>query len=482
MNKMHRVNMGFIWVCAILMALSNLLTMGWTEQTSKTITLMLAASVVVTVVTFIKMNDVIKGSVITLTIGLATLLLSIILGGNGYTFWASFIVLGLALVYFNKKIIFVYTVIYMLACIGAAFVNINYITGEGGTSTGLALRIIIYAILGALMVVATARGENLMKESTEHGKALEEQAEKLNETAQLFREISVKLHGAVLAGEQGITEVKNSSKVISDAAGQMAQAVEETSNSIVSVSEKVSESKESIQKNYKMSVLLTDQFDDVVDSVNKGNEQGKQVKESVEHVTVGMNEAKQETEHLMEETKQISSILGEINSIANQTNLLSLNASIEAARAGEAGRGFAVVAEEIRGLSEESRKAAENIGTILDSFQNMISFVSAKVISSADELQDGNEKMQGLLEQLGTIDERSSDAKEVLTKEFTLIKNIEQNFNQISSEVETVVAISEENTAMISNISETLIGQAEAVEKTSEQFKDITELSGQLQM
>ncbi len=480
MKKMHRVNMIFIWVCAILMAVANLVTIGWTSSSSKTIITMLAASVVVTAIVFIKMNDVVKGCIITTIIGLSTLALSVILGGNDYTFWGAVIVLGLALVYFNKKIIFVYSVTYIIAAVAAACVNIEYITGDGGSTTGLALRIIIYVILSALMVIATGRGEKLIKESEKNNKELLEHSGKLNENAALFKELSAKLHDAVLAGEQGIIEVKNSSELIAGASGQMAAAVEETSNSIVSVNGKVVDSQNNIQKNYNMSMKLTEQFDEVVDSVTTGNEHGAQVRDAITHVTDVMTEAKSETEQLIEEAGKISTILGDINSIASQTNLLSLNASIEAARAGEAGRGFAVVAEEIRGLSDECGKAANNINTILASFQSMIKNVSEKVLLGSDELQDGNSKLQTLLGFMDTINERATDAKTVLHDEFELIQTIEQDFNTISTEVENVVAISEENTAMITNINETLTNQAAAVGSTSERFEDILKLSEQL--
>jgi methyl-accepting chemotaxis protein len=377
-------------------------------------------------------------------------------------------------------IIFTYSVTYFVMCIIAALINKEYITGPDGTFMGVLMHLIIYFNVALLMVIATSRGEKIIYKSHNRGLELEEHTKKLDEHAALFKHLSEQLHEAVLAGEGGIQSVNTSSETIATASEQMASAVEETSNSIVSVSEKVSDSKENIRKNYEMSKQLTNQFDEVLRSVRSGNDQGTQVGESVTNVSCMMTEARTQTEELIDETRQITSILGEINSIASQTNLLSLNASIEAARAGEAGRGFAVVAEEIRSLSEESSKAAENIGAILSTFQDMINTLSGKVLTSADELQESNKSLQQLLNYLGVINDNATGAKQVLDEEFDLIKTIEQNFNLISGEVENVVAISEENTAMIININETLETQTEAVKTTSEKFSDIRELSERL--
>ena len=169
-----------------------------------------------------------------------------------------------------------------------------------------------------------------------------------------------------------------------------------------------------------------------------------------------------------------------ISSIASQTNLLALNASIEAARAGEAGRGFAVVATEINNLSTQSSENASAIADIVDAVKaqsgktvELSNAVSAAIEKEKEIVNETKEKFDDLGREINTSINAVSAIVDVIDR-----VNVEKD--KISSAVEDLSAISEENAASNQEVSASLSTMAGAIEDISELGKSISMESDEL--
>ena len=147
-----------------------------------------------------------------------------------------------------------------------------------------------------------------------------------------------------------------------------------------------------------------------------------------------------------ETSKKIENIISDIENIASETNLLSLNAAIEAARAGEAGRGFAVVAEQIRKLAEQSAQSAVDTRTLIE--------------GSLREVDDGNlaaESAAGAIEEvvegIKNIAEASNRLSETLNEQAKAMNQAEAGVNQISEVVQSNSAAAQESSATSEELS-----------------------------
>lgn len=126
---------------------------------------MVIGIVIITVLYFSKANDIVKGTGITVIIAIACLATSIAQNGNDATFILSFIMMGMALLYFNKAIIISFVAIYIPICIVAGIINPAYVSGPGADMRLCIEDIFGYTVTGVLMIIATNRGGKLVSSS-----------------------------------------------------------------------------------------------------------------------------------------------------------------------------------------------------------------------------------------------------------------------------------------------------------------------------
>ena len=222
------------------------------------------------------------------------------------------------------------------------------------------------------------------------------------------------------------SEVENASKSLADGATEQAGVIEElnaTIDTVVDMAEDTAKETQNASARVKA-------------SANKANEEKEK-----------MNELLTEMEHITEISKEIGNIITDIEDIASQTNLLSLNASIEAARAGEAGKGFAVVADQIGKLAADSAKSAVNTRDLIDKTLVEIEKGNTITRTTADAFNQIITDMESFAELAENTMEKANSQAESL-------EQIGQGIEQLSGVVQGNAASSEENTAISVNLAE----------------------------
>jgi methyl-accepting chemotaxis protein len=187
-----------------------------------------------------------------------------------------------------------------------------------------------------------------------------------------------------------------------------------------------------------------------------------QTTSSIDHLAADMSAAMVQVEGLAANSEKIGSVLEVIRAIAEQTNLLALNAAIEAARAGEAGRGFAVVADEVRNLAQRTQSSVEETRLVIEQLQSGTRDVVGSMNNSHRQAQDSVEQVSHAVTALRQI----GDAVTVIS---------DMNL-QIASAAEQQSAVAEEinsNVATIRDVTESLSGQANESARVSQSLNSL---------
>ena len=200
----------------------------------------------------------------------------------------------------------------------------------------------------------------------------------------------------------------------------------------------------------------------------EGDQVVNQAIDQIERLAVEVGRSTEAMAVLQQESDKIGSVMDVIKAVAEQTNLLALNAAIEAARAGEAGRGFAVVADEVRGLAQRTQKSTEEIQTLVAALQSGTQHV-ASVMNSSRSLTDSSV----------TLTRQAGTSLQGITR---TVSNIQSMNQQIAAAAEQQSAVAEEISRSIINVRDVSEQTAAASDETAKSSVELARLGNQLQM
>jgi methyl-accepting chemotaxis protein len=278
-----------------------------------------------------------------------------------------------------------------------------------------------------------------------------------------------------------LSTFKNSLENVADASDLIATSAEETSVISTQIEKSIQEQAEQTEliataitemaatvKDVAQSTLTTSKASGEANtSVSEGSQIMQQTISTIKLLTQKIDGTSHTIVELEQSSIEIANVLEVINSIADQTNLLALNAAIEAARAGEQGRGFAVVADEVRALAARTQQSTGEISTIITKLQNN----AKEAVSSMEQSQDQVKEVVTKAEATGNVLITISDS----------IANINDMSNHIAMASEQQETVTEEINVSIVNINDTTHQNVASIVETSKAGNELAELSINLQ-
>lgn len=275
------------------------------------------------------------------------------------------------------------------------------------------------------------------------------------------------VNDALMVVTDSIASIASTAAELSSNAETIARGAIEQSEQVAATASAVEEVSSTVVEVAHNAANVSKSAEEASSSVSQGHSLVEETRNMMEQIASTVSESAVTVRKLGESSEQIGQIIQVIDDIADQTNLLALNAAIEAARAGEHGRGFAVVADEVRKLAEKTVKATQEIADMIQSIQADTGGAVAGMHEGVMQVENGTRKAE--------------EAKEALDIIMNNVNNVSNEVTMIARATDEQASATEMMARSIENISHVTGENSMASQETAQAVEQLSQLASELQ-